>query len=94
MDELGEKVKEMTAETQAKVDDSLSKLKTALSGWDSAKRKPKSLEKEIEYLRFSYALLSTWRNDPIKNRKGTGSLLRRLSRFVDICDQLQARRSG
>ncbi|MFN7990621.1 MAG: hypothetical protein U0R44_00530 [Candidatus Micrarchaeia archaeon] len=92
MDDLDGKIRSLAAETQAKVDDSLSKLEAALEGYDAAKRKPKSKEDEIAYLRYSFELLSAWNKDPIRARRDTGSLLRRLSRFVDICDQLQARR--
>jgi hypothetical protein len=85
---------ELEFETRLKVSDSLSKIEVALSEWDAAKKKPKRLEKRIEYLRLSHTMLSGWARDSLKGKKDQESTISRLARFIELCDALDVARGN
>ncbi len=92
MEDISEKTLELEAETRMKVSDSISKIEVALSEWDAAKRKPKKLEKRIEYLQLSHGLLSSWAKESLKGKKDQESTLSRLQGFTELCDTLDKAR--
>ncbi|MFH0885439.1 MAG: hypothetical protein V1861_07055 [Candidatus Micrarchaeota archaeon] len=93
MEDISEKTFELEAETRMKVSESISKIEVALSEWNAAKRKPKKLQKRIEYLQSSYKLLSDWEKDSLKGRRDLPSSVKRLKRFTEICDRLEKGRA-
>jgi len=94
MEDLMEKTFELESETRMKVSESISKIEVALSEWDAAKRKPKKLEKRIEYLQLSHKLLSGWAKESLKGKKDLQSAVDRLARFTEICDTLESQRAN
>ena len=92
MEDIGAKALELESETQEKVSESLSKIDVALSEWDAAKKKPKKLERRIEYLRMSQSLLTEWARESLRGKRDTESTLARLQRFTEVCDRLDKAR--
>lgn len=92
MEELEMKAFELESETQHKVSVSLSKIEVALSEWNAAKKKPKKLEKRIEYLRLSHSLLSGWARESLRGKRDSESTIDRLARFIELCDALDVAR--
>jgi len=93
MENLAERTLELETETLEKVSDSISKIEVALSEWEAAKKKPKRLEKRIEYLQLSHRLLSAWAKDSLKGKRNLESSVGRLKRFTEICDRLESARA-
>jgi len=92
MEELETKAFELESETKLKVSESISKIEVALTEWETAKKKPKKLEKRIEYLRMSHTLLSGWARESLKGKKDINSTLFRLQRFTKLCGTLDRAR--
>ncbi|VVC02611.1 Uncharacterised protein [Candidatus Bilamarchaeum dharawalense] len=93
-DEVGSKLVELEIETQSKVSHSLSLIEVALADWEAAKKKPKNLEGQINYLRNSYKLLSEWEKNSLKGKKDLNSTLNRLRKFTLICQKLQSAKNA
>jgi len=80
---------ELEAQTQRLVSISLSKMEVAISEWDSAKHKPEGFSSQVESLRRFHRLLSDWERESLKGGRGTGSALKRLRRFSEICREIE-----
>jgi hypothetical protein len=94
MEDISEKTFKLETETREKVSDSISKIEVALSEWGAAKRKPKKLEKRIEYLQLSHRLLSSWARESLRGKKDFQASVDRLRQFTEICDTLEKSRAS
>ncbi len=91
MENIELEIRELEADTQQKVSDSISKIEVALAEWDGAKKKPKQLAKRIEYLRKSHQLLSAWAMESLKGKRDFPSTVDRLRRFTELCQKIDSK---
>ncbi len=80
---------ELEEETRKLVSGAISKMDTALSEWDAAKKKPRELEGRVRAIRRFHSLLSGWERESLKGGRGRDSAEGRLRKFVAICREME-----
>ena len=85
---------ELELQAREKVSASISAIEVALSGWEAAKSKPKSLARRIKYLEISYKLLSDWERDSLRGKQDYSSTVQRMRSFTEMCEKLESAKGG